>query len=222
MTKLVDLTGQKYGRLTVIRRSEKRHLAGALWECSCECGGASVSNSLKLRTGHTQSCGCMKVEAVPNLRHGYSGTATHRSWKEMRQRCLNPNSDKWQWYGGRGISVCAEWDGFEVFLTDMGVRPAGKTIDRINSDGNYEKSNCRWATPTEQATTNRGVFLKNAIPVNKTSDADLLLMREMRASGMKLKDVAAHFHKSSAVVSGLINHGPRRSAEKISGVNSGH
>lgn len=224
MTKLIVLTGQKFGRLTVTGRSEKRRSAGALWECLCECGGVALSDSLKLRTGHTRSCGCMKVEAVPNLSHGHSGTRTHRSWKEMRQRCLNPNSDQWQWYGGRGIGICPEWSSFERFLMDMGQRPAGKTIDRIDSDGGYEKANCRWATPTEQAETNRGGFQKNVAPANKTKENDLLLMREMRAAGMPLKAVASHFGKSSSVVSGLINHGPRpstlRTVEKIKGVAS--
>ena len=77
----------------------------------------------------------------------------------MRQRCTNPNGDKWKWYGGRGIEVYEAWmESFENFLSDMGERPVGRTLDRINSDGNYCKENCRWATPKEQATTNRGVF----------------------------------------------------------------
>lgn len=78
----------------------------------------------------------------------------------MRQRCQNPNSDKWKWYGGRGVSVCPQWEAFEIFLADMGERPAGHTLDRRDSDGNYEKDNCRWATPKQQAETNRGVFKK--------------------------------------------------------------
>lgn len=76
----------------------------------------------------------------------------------MRQRCLNPRGDKWKWYGGRGISVCERWNDFSNFLEDMGERPIGKTLDRKNSDGNYEPTNCKWSTPKEQAITNRGCF----------------------------------------------------------------
>ena len=163
MGKFIDLSGQIFARLTVMGRSDIHRASGVLWKCSCSCGGVAVVDSLKLRTGHTTSCGCHQREVFSRLTHGQSKakTRTYRTWKEMRQRCLNPNNDKWRWYGGRGISICREWDKFEVFWADMGDRPEGKTIDRIDSDGNYEKSNCRWATPTEQATTNRGVFRKS-------------------------------------------------------------
>lgn len=82
----------------------------------------------------------------------------------MRQRCNNPNSDQWKWYGGRGISICERWDNFTLFLEDMGERPQGHSIDRINPDGNYEPSNCRWATPKQQAENNRGCFKPKLIP----------------------------------------------------------
>lgn len=209
MGHLVNLSGQKFGRLTVVQKSEQKQISGALWDCSCECGGKATVNSLKLRTGHTGSCGCLKVEAVPNFRHGHSGTRTHRSWKEMRQRCLNPKSDKWEWYGGRGIVVCAEWDSFEQFLLDMGERPIGMTLDRINPDGDYKKDNCRWATPKQQAETNRGVFKKNCVANNKTPQEVIIQMRLMRHQGAKLKEIAAVFHKDLSVVSRLINHAPR-------------
>lgn len=209
MARFIDLVGQKFGRLTVVERSAVRKSSGALWSCVCECGGKATVNSLKLRTGHTASCGCLKVEAVPNLRHGYSGTRTHRSWKEMRQRCLNPKSDKWQWYGGRGISVCAEWDDFEQFLIDMGERPIGMTLDRIDSDGNYKKDNCRWANPKQQAETNRGVFKAGRTANNITPQEVIDQMRLMKNQGAKLKEIAAVFHKNESVISGLINHGPR-------------
>jgi hypothetical protein len=215
MSKLISLVGQKFGRLTVLKRSEITRSSGALWECECECGGTAIADSLKLRTGHTRSCGCLKVEARPNLQHGLANkSSTYRSWKEMRQRCMNSNSDKWQWYGGRGIRICPEWDSYERFLADMGERPLKTTIDRINPDGNYEPTNCRWATAKQQAETNRGVIKPGSVPVNRTSDRDLAKMREMRAAGMKLREIAEHFGKQISVISTLINHGrngPKRS-----------
>lgn len=85
------------------------------------------------------------------MTHGMRHTTTYRSWSEMRQRCHNPNNDKYKWYGARGISVCARWrDSFENFYEDMGARPDGMTLDRIETNGNYEKDNCRWATKQTQ------------------------------------------------------------------------
>lgn len=158
----IDLTGQKFGLLTVTGKSPTLRKAGALWLCQCECGGATSADSMKLRKGLTKSCGCRQFSGLSRVTHGYSKakSPTYRTWKEMRQRCQNPNSDKWKWYGGRGVSVCPQWEVFEIFLADMGERPAGHTLDRRDSDGNYEKDNCRWATPKQQAETNRGVFKK--------------------------------------------------------------
>lgn len=160
MPKLIDLAGKKINYLTVLGRSAERRSSGALWICKCECGIETVVDTVKLRSGSTKSCGCKRNDGHNNYRHGHSArkTTTYRSWKEMRQRCTNPNNDKWKWYGGRGITICARWSEFANFLEDMGERPEGKTIDRINSDGNYELANCRWATPKQQAETNRGTF----------------------------------------------------------------
>lgn len=164
MSKLISLIGEVFGRLTVQSRSLKTRSSGALWECKCSCGGFCTVDSLKLRTGWTRSCGCLKVDARPNLIHGHANKSkTYRSWKEMRQRCTNPNSIQWKWYGGRNISICKEWDDYEVFLSDMGERPDGTTLDRKDSDGNYEKVNCKWSTAKEQAITNRGCFRRGGI-----------------------------------------------------------
>lgn len=162
MSQLVDISGKRFGLLTIVGRSSRKSKAGAVWIASCDCGGSTETTSLKIRSGHTSSCGCKKDGSF-NVTHGRSKNCsgqTYRSWKEMRQRCMNPASPKWKWYGGRGVSICERWNLFEMFLADMGERPKGHSIDRINPDGNYEPSNCRWATPKQQAETNRGCFKK--------------------------------------------------------------
>jgi hypothetical protein len=166
MKTAIDLTGMFFNRLKVIGRSEKKSKANAIWFCMCDCGNFTHVSSLKLRNGYTKSCGCYKREFVLGkyMTHGFSkNSRTYRSWKEMRQRCLNPNSDKWKWYGGRGIKICEEWNDFEIFIRDMGERPIGTSIGRMDSDGDYCKENCRWETPKQQAETNRGCIRKGGI-----------------------------------------------------------
>ena len=159
-----QMIGSRFDRLVVIQHLGTDSKKNNLWLCRCDCGGEARTRTFMLTNGRTRSCGCLQKEQARALVMSRSthlcskGNITYRSWKEMRQRCLNPNSDKWKWYGGRGISIDTRRDSFEVFLADMGERPTGCTLDRRDSDGNYSKQNCRWATPKEQATTNRGCF----------------------------------------------------------------
>ena len=156
---LLDLTGRKFGRLSVIARAGISN-GEATWRCSCECGNTAVVRGYYLRNKVTQSCGCLHSEVsskvYQNLRktHGMTGTLEHTSWDQMRQRCMNPKHHAWKDYGGRGITVCSEWmNSFESFFRDMGRRPSVKySLDRIDNDGNYEPGNCRWA---DWATQNR-------------------------------------------------------------------
>lgn len=160
MTTAICLVGEKFGKLTVLSRSKRVSGSGAMWDCVCDCGGKSTSASLKLRRGLSKSCGCLRREISTNFKHGYANkTKTYKTWKCMRSRCTNPDSDQWEWYGGRGIKICKEWDDFSVFLADMGERPEGTSIDRIDPNGDYSKGNCRWATAKQQAETNRGCFV---------------------------------------------------------------
>lgn len=169
--RMIDLTGQKFGRLTVLERAENYKTA-ARWKCSCDCGNVKVVIGRCLRTGHTKSCGCLSAElaAERHLIHGQSTrqheTEEYRIWMGVTKRCRNENTRIWNSYGGRGIKVCERWLKFENFFEDMGRRPSKRhSIDRIDVNGNYEPSNCRWATSEEQARNTR-TYKNNKFGVN--------------------------------------------------------
>lgn len=157
--KAVDLTGHRFGILTAIKvsriRAKKR-----LWLCRCACGNEAEVRTDDLRSGKQVSCGCHKdaqtaARNKANAKHGMTHTGVYRSWFAMRDRCEDPQSPSWQWYGAKGVKVCDRWQDFLAFYEDMGHRPEGHTLDRIDPTGNYEPGNCRWATPKEQRANQR-------------------------------------------------------------------
>lgn len=161
--KVVDLTGQIFGRWTVLQRAEEHHHGKAHWRCRCTCGVEKVVLGGNLIRGKSISCGCFKDEKLAakltthgDLRGGKL-TPEYRTWLNIIQRCHNPKNTYFRIYGGRGIAVCDRWlSSFENFLADMGRRPSGAaSIDRINNDDGYKPGNCRWATPLQQARNNR-------------------------------------------------------------------
>lgn len=144
------LPQSRYGRLSVIKNAKGG------WLCRCDCGAEKIVRAQALKTGATQSCGCYKAEVRHRpWKHGMTYKPIYRLWVSMIDRCTRPNVPNFKSYGARGIKVCERWQTFENFYADMGDRPDGKTLDRIDQNGNYELGNCRWATHKVQARNRR-------------------------------------------------------------------
>lgn len=153
---LIDLKGQRFGRLLVIGFAEmrKKH---TYWNCVCDCGNTRTVALSNLK-GNSQSCGCYRDEyaAERRITHGMSNSLEFSSWSSFRDRCNNPKNTSYKYYKGRGITYCERWDKFENFFEDMGERPSVKySLDRIDNNKGYYKENCRWATSKEQGNNKR-------------------------------------------------------------------
>lgn len=148
MSQRIDLTGQRFGSLTV-----QEWVPGALrdgaWRCACACGGAHLASGSHLRRGVVLSCGCLRPK------HGGKGTAAYRAWQSMLRRCTDSGHKDWPDYGGRGITVCDRWRSFSAFLADMGQPASGATIERCDNARGYEPGNCEWASRKAQARNTR-------------------------------------------------------------------
>ena len=156
MPAFIDITGQKFGRLTATECVGKSR-----WRFSCDCGGETITSSNNVKNGHTQSCGCYRRERAgeTHRKYGKSYTKVRNAWMKMRDRCYDPKSEQFRNYGGRGISVADIWQGehgFKNFYAHIGEPPSPKhTLDRINTDGNYEPGNVRWSTQKVQQNNRR-------------------------------------------------------------------
>lgn len=181
MVKSLDITGMRFGKLVAVRRNgfdqspSRKHVR---WDCICDCGSAFSTRLNALRSGGLESCGCIKRSATHKRTHNMTKTPEYQAWARIKSRCLNSKSQDYYLYGGRGIKVSAEWvDSFETFFADMGKRPANMTsIDRIDTNGDYSKENCRWANDAMQSRNKRNnVYLSfNGMNMCQSDWADFL------------------------------------------------
>lgn len=189
--KFVDLTGRKYGRWLVLKRAPNRGRM-VCWECVCECGVVKEIARISLTSHASKSCGCWNLEMISAVDHGMTGTPEYNCWNGIKDRCFREGNGHWKQYGGRGITVCQRWlDNFENFYADMGPRPEGYSIERIDVNGNYEPSNCKWIPAEDQ-------------PRNKTTSRRIVALgreqiladwaRELGMDVSRLHYLLAHGH----------------------------
>lgn len=174
---VIDLTGKRFGRWSV-----QSYAGGKFWNCLCDCGSTAKVQSNPLRVGSSKSCGCLRIT------HAKTNSPEYYSWASMHQRCGNPAATSFDRYGGRGIKVCERWSTFSKFYADMGERPEGTTLDRIDQNGHYSPDNCRWATASRQAINRRTTHLIAAFGRTRS------LSEWASASGIKPQTIRARLN----------------------------
>lgn len=199
--KLVDITGQVFDRLTVIREVDRRVPSERTWLCLCACGNETAVNMNALRRGLTKSCGCIHREMMRDrqMRHGLSRTRVYVAWQSMMTRCFNPRRSNYANYGGRGITVCERWRTFDNFLEDMGQPPEGMSLDRIDNEGHYQPGNCRWTTAVEQANNRRP---RRRVKLDASAVVEI---RKQRSNGVPCVVLAEQFGVSAQTITAVAN-----------------
>lgn len=193
MPEFIDLTNQKFSRLTVLDRANTDGRR-TKWTCRCDCGNTKKVDAAHLRNGHTRSCGCLQKDHPNHFIHGDGAKGARRGkeyrvWSHMCGRCLNPTDHAYKNYGGRGITVCDEWrSSYPAFLADMGRCPPGKTLGRINNDLGYSKSNCRWEDWIQQQRNRRG---NRIITIGNRTE---VLAKWVEMSGLPYSTVQGRLH----------------------------
>lgn len=176
----IDMVGRKYGKLVVLRENGRSHNRSVKWECICDCGKVVTVDGTSLRNGHTTSCGCNRYRKLN--KYSIIHKRLYQIWASMKDRCSNPNNSNYKWYGGKGISVCDEWkNNFETFynwsIENGYIEDAERglyTIDRIDTEGDYAPSNCRWVDTKKQSRnkTNNHYLTYNGVTKTLTDWAD--------------------------------------------------
>lgn len=216
-----DITGKTFNKLTALYRGESSTSPSGgrstRWHFRCECGTEILVNLRNVKSGNTVSCGCYfkSISTEMNKTHGESnskgqrGSGEYQIWSSMIKRCRNPNDENFHNYGGRGITVCKRWiKSFDSFLKDMGRRPKEKSLDRINNNKGYSKTNCRWATREEQGQNTRKTKLSPELVAS---------IFEMRSAGTKVSSLASVMGVSCSLVYQVLNRNIWKNVEIQSG-----